>query len=134
MKLTSKNGNVITLKGLIDDETRCKHYHNENDIIAIKFKCCGIYYPCYECHNEFNDPPASLGSEIPKNTGDNSNTTEPHSIERWNKNDLHHQLVILCGKCKKEMTFDDYSPLVCECGGQFNPGCKLHYDLYFDMK
>lgn len=135
MKLTTKNGNVVILKGLIDDETRCKHYHNENDIIAIKFKCCNIYYPCYQCHIEFNDAGGSFdGSEIPTSDGDNSVTTEPHPIDRWNKHDLIDEPVILCGKCKKEMTFNEYSSLVCECGGQFNPGCKLHYDLYFDMK
>ncbi|WIZ15667.1 CHY zinc finger protein [Staphylococcus aureus] len=38
---------------LIDTETRCRHYFTEEDIIAIKFKCCNKYYPCYKCHNEF---------------------------------------------------------------------------------
>ena len=22
------------------------------DVIAIKFKCCNKYYPCYKCHEE----------------------------------------------------------------------------------
>lgn len=46
---------------LIDTETRCRHYFTEEDIIAIKFKCCNKYYPCYKCHNEF----------------------EKHAIKRW---------------------------------------------------
>ena len=37
---------------LVDNETRCIHYHTFLDIIAIKFKCCEKYYPCYQCHNE----------------------------------------------------------------------------------
>lgn len=37
----------------IDNETRCTHYHTPLDIIAIKFKCCDKYYPCYKCHNEY---------------------------------------------------------------------------------
>ena len=28
---------------LIDTETRCRHYFTEEDIIAIKFKCCNKY-------------------------------------------------------------------------------------------
>jgi uncharacterized CHY-type Zn-finger protein len=37
---------------LYDNQTRCIHYHSNKDIIAIKFKCCEIYYPCYFCHKE----------------------------------------------------------------------------------
>ncbi|MEQ9413327.1 MAG: CHY zinc finger protein, partial [Cyclobacteriaceae bacterium] len=37
---------------IIDQETRCVHYHSPNDVIAIKFKCCQQYYPCYQCHEE----------------------------------------------------------------------------------
>ena len=46
---------------LVDNETRCIHYHTFLDIIAIKFKCCEKYYPCYQCHNEH----------------------ESHNIQRW---------------------------------------------------
>ena len=43
----------ITIHGkVVDDNTRCTHYHSALDIIAIKFKCCGKYYPCYQCHEE----------------------------------------------------------------------------------
>ncbi|MEO7659599.1 MAG: CHY zinc finger protein, partial [Pyrinomonadaceae bacterium] len=34
----------------IDPQTRCSHYKSALDIIAIKFKCCGKWYPCIECH------------------------------------------------------------------------------------
>ncbi len=29
---------------LIDTETRCRHYFTEEDIIAIKFKCCNTIH------------------------------------------------------------------------------------------
>ncbi len=34
----------------VDKETRCAHYHSPLDIIAIKMACCGVYYPCKDCH------------------------------------------------------------------------------------
>ena len=49
---------------LIDTETRCRHYFTEEDIIAIKFKCCNKYYPCYKCHNEFESTPLSVGLSL----------------------------------------------------------------------
>ncbi|EGV61187.1 hypothetical protein CANTEDRAFT_116623 [Yamadazyma tenuis ATCC 10573] len=106
--LESTNGNSIVLLGeLMDSHTRCVHYHDPQDIIAIKFRCCETYYPCYQCHE-------SAG----------------HPIEKYDMGSS--ELVVLCGGCQTELTFAEYSPLVCPtCGGQFNPGCKLHYDIYF---
>lgn len=49
---------------LIDTETRCRHYFTEEDIIAIKFKCCNKYYPCYKCHNELKSTPLSVGLSL----------------------------------------------------------------------
>lgn len=44
---------LIIVKGrTTDDQTRCIHYHSAVDIIAIKFKCCNTYYPCFYCHEE----------------------------------------------------------------------------------
>ena len=46
----------MLVKGkVIDHQTRCTHYHSALDIIAIKFKCCNTYYPCYSCHLEETD-------------------------------------------------------------------------------
>jgi uncharacterized CHY-type Zn-finger protein len=43
----------VVVKGVeVDSKTRCRHYHSEKDIIAIKFKCCAVYYPCHFCHEE----------------------------------------------------------------------------------
>lgn len=98
----------------IDDETRCVHWHSELDIIAIKYKCCETYYPCYECHDE-------CISHVPIK----------YNLKDPNESSLP---TILCGKCKNEMTFEDYSRDVkcTNCNAQFNPYCKLHYDRYFD--
>jgi len=98
---------------LVDDETRCEHYHSPLDIIAIKFKCCGKYYPCYECHRE----------------------TAGHDAQRWSKDEWNIK-AILCGVCKTELTINKYmrSGNQCPtCKKTFNPNCSKHYHLYFQV-
>lgn len=98
----------------VDSQTRCVHYHLELDIIAIKFKCCGDFYPCYKCHQE----------------------STSHDIETWPKSDLDSgEKVILCGNCKALLDISEYSSriLCLHCGAAFNPGCSLHYHLYFSI-
>lgn len=99
----------------VDSHTRCVHYHLELDIIAIKFKCCGRFYPCYKCHEQDSD----------------------HEIQTWPQEDLARgEKVILCGDCGALLDFGQYSALskCVECGAHFNPKCSLHYHLYFDGK
>lgn len=49
--MTTSHDHAPQVRGLtIDDETRCTHYNGPNDVVALKFKCCGDFYPCYECH------------------------------------------------------------------------------------
>ena len=96
---------------VIDDNTRCEHYHSPADIIAIKFKCCQKYYPCYKCHEE----------------------TAGHVAQPWNKNEWNMK-AILCGACKTELTIEEYmqSGNHCpDCKAAFNPDCSKHYHLYF---
>jgi uncharacterized CHY-type Zn-finger protein len=38
------------LGGVVDDQTRCVHYHGPTDVIAMRFKCCDAYFPCLRCH------------------------------------------------------------------------------------
>jgi uncharacterized CHY-type Zn-finger protein len=98
---------------LVDDETRCTHYHSALDIIAIKFKCCNTYYPCYYCHEE----------------------TAGHAAEVWRKNEFDTK-AILCGACKQEMTINEYqhSHYQCpHCSSNFNPKCSNHNHLYFEV-
>lgn len=96
---------------IIDDETRCKHYASEKDIIAIKFKCCDKYYPCYKCHNAFEDHPISV----------------------WKKHEFD-VLAILCGVCKTEQSISHYIKMgkCVNCDSVFNEGCKKHHQIYFE--
>ncbi|GGB37633.1 hypothetical protein GCM10011409_13860 [Lentibacillus populi] len=98
--------------GAIDTETRCRHYHGENDRIAIKFYCCGEYFACYKCHVE-------------KGCG---------YTKVWPQAEFGRRAV-LCGACGTELTIQAYldSGALCpECGAGFNPGCALHQHLYFE--
>ncbi|MBM7622085.1 putative CHY-type Zn-finger protein [Bacillus tianshenii] len=98
----------------VDNETRCVHYQSRKDIIAIKFYCCQTYFPCYQCHDEHSDHPAQVWPK--QNFGDKA---------------------ILCGVCQNELTIHEY--LGCnstcpKCSSPFNPGCQLHYHLYFEIE
>lgn len=105
---------MTNIKGIkVDTETRCAHYHSEIDRIAIKFFCCGIYYPCFECHE-------AIGCGQPA---------------VWPKEQFN-QKAVLCGTCRHEMTVQEY--LDCnsccpQCKAPFNPGCNLHKHLYFEI-
>ncbi|AMG61275.1 hypothetical protein H6Y62_10515 [Staphylococcus lugdunensis] len=100
----------IVYGSIVDHETRCIHYHTQLDIIAIKFKCCQKYYPCYQCHNEH----------------------ELHEIERWPEHEFDIKAV-MCGVCRHEMTINKYMLIEnCpQCSAHFNNRCKFHYHLYF---
>jgi len=106
-------GGVMVKGQVIDDQTRCSHYHTELDIIAIKFKCCETYFPCYSCHAEAAD----------------------HKAITWEVNERNEK-AILCGACGLELSISAYmeSNNTCpRCQSSFNPNCKKHYDLYFTM-
>ena len=57
------------LRGVnLDPQTRCEHYHGPTDIIAIKMKCCGVYYACKDCHVALADHPMATGSSTARPT------------------------------------------------------------------
>ena len=96
----------------VDHETRCAHWHSPLDIIAIKFRCCGRWYPCFDCHSESADHAASV----------------------WPA-DKFDEEAILCGACGTKLTIEQYSTCrsVCPaCEARFNPGCSRHLHLYFE--
>ncbi|HEY8563317.1 MAG TPA: CHY zinc finger protein [Pyrinomonadaceae bacterium] len=103
----------IEVKGTnVDAQTRCAHYRKAIDIIAIKFKCCGDWFPCAECHRENSDHPAKVWTRVEFATK-----------------------AVLCGNCGWQMTVSEY--LKCDaicphCAAPFNPGCANHYHLYFE--
>lgn len=96
----------------LDAHTRCAHYHKPVDVIAIRMKCCGVYYACKDCHE------ALAG----------------HALEVWPQSEWS-QPAVLCGVCGTELTIREYLGCgnqcpVCKAG--FNPGCRNHYNFYFE--
>ncbi len=96
----------------LDPQTRCAHYNTALDIVAIKMKCCGVYYACKECHD------ALAG----------------HATEVWPECEWD-QAAVLCGVCGTELSIRQY--LGCfdkcpKCSSLFNPGCHRHHPYYFE--
>ncbi len=97
----------------LDDQSRCAHYHGPHDIVAIRFKCCGKYYACKDCHAALAD----------------------HAIAVWPESEWT-TLASRCGACAVEMTIQDYlsGEARCPaCGAGFNPRCRYHHHVYFDV-
>jgi uncharacterized CHY-type Zn-finger protein len=98
----------------VDEKTRCAHYLSECDVIAIKFKCCGQWFPCYRCHSELAGHPAIV----------------------WPGNEFDTP-VVLCGSCGQQLTIREYFQCgsVCpRCREKFNRRCAEHYHLYFESR
>ncbi len=96
----------------IDGETRCEHYHSSQDVIAIRFKCCDMFFACSACHQALSS----------------------HSPIRWSTAEWGAS-AILCGCCGEILTIGEYldSNFQCPiCQAHFNPGCRNHYDHYFE--
>jgi uncharacterized CHY-type Zn-finger protein len=98
----------------LDPQTRCEHYHGPTDIVAIKMKCCGVYYACKDCHAVLAD----------------------HAIEIWPEAEWGKE-AILCGACGTELAIHQYlkSESRCpSCRERFNPGCRKHHHFYFAVQ
>ena len=98
----------------LDPQTRCAHYNKPVDVIAIKMKCCGLYYACKDCHD------ALAG----------------HALEVWPREEWD-QLAVLCGCCGTELsvqTYLEWGNKCPACGAQFNPGCRNHSHFYFEAE
>jgi len=97
----------------VNERTQCAHYHSERDLVAIQFKCCGLFYACIACHDELAGHPTKV----------------------WGKDERGHE-AILCGNCHSTLSIAAY--FACQnscpmCHAAFNPGCAAHYPLYFDV-
>lgn len=98
----------------VDAETRCAHWHGPTDIIALRMKCCGDWFPCHDCHAAVADHPAAVWP-----------------IEERDSD------TVLCGNCGAILTAEAYlsSDSTCpHCRTAFNPGCATHYHLYFEVE
>lgn len=102
---------IRVLGAAVDDQTRCVHYRGHLDVIAIRFHCCGEFYPCFRCHAD----------------------TAGHAASVWPRAEFDTH-AILCGVCRTTLSITEYQATdACpSCGTGFNPGCALHYSLYFD--
>lgn len=98
---------------VVDEMTRCVHYRTAVDIVAIRFACCGEYYPCHLCHEE----------------------AAGHPAEQWPVAERDREAV-LCGACGAQLTITAYlGATECpRCGSQFNERCRLHTHLYFQTE
>ena len=106
---TQVKGEIVFGVG-IDPETRCAHYRGESDVIAIKFYCCRVWYPCHACH-------AAEASHAPR---------------VWPKSMWESERAILCGVCGRQQTVNEYmnhESFCPDCKVPFNPGCRLHHHL-----
>lgn len=97
---------------VIDAQTRCAHYATPLDVVAMRFYCCGEWYPCLHCHDE----------------------VAGHSIRPWPIGSRAEHAV-LCGVCGETMPIDEYmTASACpRCAAAFNPGCALHHHVYFEV-
>jgi uncharacterized CHY-type Zn-finger protein len=96
----------------LDAETRCAHWHGPRDVVAIRMRCCGVFYACRECHDALADHPARLWPRA-----------------EWDAR------AILCGVCGGELSVEAYlagDNRCPACAAPFNPGCKTHLHLYFE--
>lgn len=95
----------------VDAETRCAHYATDRDVIAIRFPCCDVFYPCHTCHDAVADHPA----------------------QQWDAQADLDERTVLCGVCRTVLTWRQYlnAEHACpDCGADFNPGCTTHLHLY----
>ena len=107
----TKNGRIQGK--VVDEYGRCEHYYSNTDNIAIKFKCCDVFYPCYKCHTETCD----------------------HPIVRWPKENFDDKSII-CGVCNNELSFNEYircNSICPNCSVRFNPGCVTHSHMYYEV-
>ncbi|PSQ57829.1 hypothetical protein BRD22_00575 [Halobacteriales archaeon SW_8_68_21] len=104
---------TLPLRGIsVDSETRCAHWDDPVDVIALRFGCCGTYYPCDACHDAATD----------------------HEAVPWPR-ERFDEPAVLCGVCRTTLTARQYlnsdEDNCPACGTAFNPGCRKHRDRYF---
>ena len=95
----------------LDAETRCAHHDSPLDIIAIKMKCCGMYFACKDCHAALADH--SLEPLAPRGMAVECRALRGLRLRAYNRGYMESL---------------DRCPA---CGSPFNPGCRDHRWYYF---
>lgn len=102
----------VPLRGCrVDRQTRCVHYDDPRDVIALRCAGCDVYAPCVRCHRATTD----------------------HAFVRLSP-DQKQEAAVLCGGCHRTMRAVAYlrADHTCpHCGTAFNPGCAAHHNRYF---
>jgi len=107
---------AVPLRGVaVGPETRCAHWDDPVDVIALRFGCCETYYPCDACHDAAAD----------------------HEAVSWPR-ERFDEPAVLCGVCGTTLTarayLDNKDDACPTCGAAFNPGCRKHRDRYFETE
>jgi uncharacterized CHY-type Zn-finger protein len=98
---TAKKAQAFSVLGIdVDWQNRCEHCTSPLDVVAFRYKCCGLYYACVRCH------------EI----------LAGHEIVIWDKTD-YETLGVLCGICRTEFTIGEYL-----AGDDRCPNCKTAFN------
>eukprot|EP01052_Picozoa_sp_SAG31_P033622 SAG31_NODE_3824_length_3849_cov_2.006400_2_plen_208_part_00 len=99
----------------LDAQTRCAHWRSPSDVLALKAPCCGRFYACHSCHAEL----------------------ENHEWQPWPAATPGSEHALFCGVCQSSFSLEDYLGASCPacpaCAAAFNPGCKNHWELYFNQ-
>jgi uncharacterized CHY-type Zn-finger protein len=108
--MTVRISGLLVRGAVVDDQSRCVHYRTALDVVALRFRCCGDWYPCVHCHDE--------------------TVSHPRVVWEPESGDVH---AALCGACGTTMSIAHYrlSAACPACGAGFNPGCARHHALYF---
>ena len=96
----------------VGPETRCAHYAGDRDVVALRLGCCETFYPCHRCHE----------------------AVAAHDAAPWPR-ERFDDPAVLCGGCATALSVTAYldADHACPaCGTAFNPGCRAHYDYYFE--
>lgn len=109
--MTVRIGAYLVHGAVIDGQSRCVHYRSDLDVVALRFRCCGDWYPCVYCHD----------------------AAVAHPRRVWEAEAADRQAA-LCGYCGTTLTIAQYrrSTACPACGAGFNPGCARHHVMYFE--
>jgi uncharacterized CHY-type Zn-finger protein len=149
---------AVPLRGVaVDPETRCAHWDDSVDVIALRFGCCEAYYPCDACHDaatdheaepwprgRFDEPAVLCGvcgttisareyldgdgeAQRASSSRTQSDDSEGHSPSGNRASPGDSEAKRASGS--RANPDDDACP---RCGAAFNPGCRKHSDRYFE--